>query len=146
MKAGLCSFFCAAEVKLEIKRGRKLQPMTELKRRASSLEGGANNCDAIKKYRTEGAMPRASIKARNEKFSEKITSLQQLVSPFGKTDTASVLTEAMGYIKFLHDQIQATDCSLRSRGLCLVPISYTLNVAQSNGADIWAPVMANSKF
>ncbi|XP_031480042.1 transcription factor bHLH154-like [Nymphaea colorata] len=136
--------------------------MTELKRRASSLEGGANNCDAIKKYRTEGAMPRASIKARNEKFSEKITALQQLVSPFGKTDTASVLTEAMGYIKFLHDQIQvlsapylrgtpveqlqAIDCSLRSRGLCLVPISYTLNVAQSNGADIWAPVMANPKF
>jgi len=31
-------------------------------------------------------------------------------------------------------------CSLRSRGLCLVPVSFTIGVAESNGADIWAPI------
>uniref|UniRef100_A0A0V0GTI8 Putative ovule protein n=1 Tax=Solanum chacoense TaxID=4108 RepID=A0A0V0GTI8_SOLCH len=36
---------------------------------------------------------------------DRITALQQLVSPFGKTDTASVLSEAIEYIKFLHDQV-----------------------------------------
>ncbi|RZR87246.1 hypothetical protein BHM03_00014604 [Ensete ventricosum] len=29
--------------------------------------------------------------------------------------------------------------SLRSRGLCLVPVASTLKIAQSNGADLWAP-------
>jgi len=28
---------------------------------------------------------------------------------------------------------------LRSRGLCLVPISFTLHVGSDNGADYWAP-------
>ncbi|XLR58089.1 hypothetical protein S83_008761, partial [Arachis hypogaea] len=43
---------------------------------------------------------------KKEKLGERIAALQQLVSPFGKTDTASVLHEAMGYIRFLHDQVQ----------------------------------------
>jgi hypothetical protein len=29
--------------------------------------------------------------------------------------------------------------SLRSRGLCLVPVDLTLQLTQSNGADLWAP-------
>ncbi|KAH7286354.1 hypothetical protein KP509_32G003100 [Ceratopteris richardii] len=100
-----------------------------------------------------------------EKLGERINALQQLVSPFGKTDTASVLSEAIGYIKFLQDQVQVLSspymkpCSthtpsshkdsavgptsdLRSRGLCLVPVSCTMNVANNNnfniGADYWA--------
>ncbi|KAL6498406.1 hypothetical protein OROHE_026674 [Orobanche hederae] len=36
---------------------------------------------------------------------DRITALQQLVSPFGKTDTASVLSEAIAYIHFLHEQV-----------------------------------------
>ncbi|EEE57551.1 hypothetical protein OsJ_07888 [Oryza sativa Japonica Group] len=40
------------------------------------------------------------------KLGEKITALQQIVSPFGKTDTASVLFETIKYIKFLHEQVQ----------------------------------------
>ncbi|KAG8071785.1 hypothetical protein GUJ93_ZPchr0006g42967 [Zizania palustris] len=40
------------------------------------------------------------------KVGEKITALQQIVSPFGKTDTASVLYETIKYIKFLHEQVQ----------------------------------------
>ncbi|KAI4384476.1 hypothetical protein MLD38_002626 [Melastoma candidum] len=89
---------------------------------------------------------------RSQKISHKITSLQKLVSPYGKTDTASVLQEASLYIKLLQDQIQMLANSyasirgmhpqlgpvhhtrgetsvhgghrdLRSRGLCVVPIS-----------------------
>ncbi|KAI3986974.1 hypothetical protein MKX01_039909 [Papaver californicum] len=109
----------------------------------------------------------APVKVRKEKIGERITALQQLVSPFGKTDTASVLHEAMGYIRFLHDQVQVlsspylqklpssgpfagggrraaagTGAGLRSRGLCLVPIEYTLHVASCNGADLWSPAAA----
>eukprot|EP00249_Psilotum_nudum_P022565 c28567_g1_i2 orf=500-1390(+) len=43
---------------------------------------------------------------RKEKLGDRIMALQQLVSPFGKTDTASVLLEAIGYIKFLQEQVQ----------------------------------------
>ncbi|BAH94141.1 Os08g0179400 [Oryza sativa Japonica Group] len=44
---------------------------------------------------------------RKEKLGDRVTALQQLVSPFGKTDTASVLHETIEYIKFLHDQVGA---------------------------------------
>ncbi|KAG4977958.1 hypothetical protein JHK86_037432 [Glycine max] len=101
-------------------------------------------------------------KVRKEKLGDRITALQQLVSPFGKTDTASVLHEAIEYIKFLHDQVLSTpymknngapiqhqqDCDnlkdsegakqdLRSRGLCLVPISSTFPVANETSVDFW---------
>ncbi|KAJ1297718.1 hypothetical protein BS78_01G398300 [Paspalum vaginatum] len=86
---------------------------------------------------------------RSQKLGDKITALQQLVSPYGKTDTASVLHEAATCIKNLHEQIQiltdsylansspaseqwqdtgeedgATD--LRRRGLCLAPLSQAV--------------------
>jgi hypothetical protein len=35
-------------------------------------------------------------------------------------------------------------CSLRSRGLCIVPVSFTNGVAEGNGADIWAPIKTTS--
>ncbi|KFK28713.1 hypothetical protein AALP_AA7G037300 [Arabis alpina] len=98
---------------------------------------------------------------RKEKLGDRITALQQLVSPFGKTDTASVLHDAIEYIKFLQEQItvscnphlssrgsgeQMKQCSrtsvnnthgqdysprqdLRSRGLCLMPISSTFSTS-----------------
>ncbi|CAF1932627.1 unnamed protein product [Brassica oleracea var. botrytis] len=106
-------------------------------------------------------------KVRKERLGERIAALQQLVSPYGKTDAASVLHEAMGYIKFLQDQIQVL-CSpylinysldggavtgdvtpgkkvrdLRSRGLCLAPVSSTVHVENSNGADLWSPATAS---
>uniref|UniRef100_A0ACD5WDR8 Uncharacterized protein n=2 Tax=Avena sativa TaxID=4498 RepID=A0ACD5WDR8_AVESA len=101
-------------------------------------------------------------RVRRERLGERILALQQLVSPFGKTDTASVLHEALGYIRFLHDQVQVlsssymqqrlppssaprADTDLRSRGLCLVPVSCTDHVAgggNGNGADVWSSVAA----
>ncbi|CAN7032935.1 hypothetical protein HID58_029962 [Brassica napus] len=147
----------------------------------------------------------STLKVRKEKLGGRIAALHQLVSPFGKTDTASVLSEAVGYIRFLHSQIEAlshpyfsTTASgnmrhqqhvstkvphiwhnkhiyilndqcmkrrgasssstenqnaneepkkdLRSRGLCLVPISCTLQVGSDNGADYWAPALGSAGF
>ncbi|KAL5675650.1 hypothetical protein ACJX0J_011781, partial [Zea mays] len=47
-----------------------------------------------------------SPKEKKDRIGERVAALQQLVSPFGKTDTASVLQEASGYIRFLHQQLQ----------------------------------------
>ncbi|XP_057495175.1 transcription factor bHLH111 isoform X2 [Actinidia eriantha] len=96
---------------------------------------------------------------------DKITALQQIVSPFGKTDTASVLGETIGYIKYLQEQVQLLSnpytktnvnkdpwggldrkdrggdimFDLKSRGLCLVPISCTPQAYRDNsGSDYWS--------
>ncbi|KAI7989542.1 Transcription factor bHLH68 [Camellia lanceoleosa] len=148
----------------------------------------------IKKARVQPSSTQSTFKVRKEKLGDRITALHQLVSPFGKTDTASVLLEAIGYIRFLQNQIEALslpylgsgsgnmwqhqqsvqgernclfpedpgqllndNCmkkkgaaeqdsheepkDLRSRGLCLVPISCTLQVGSDNGADYWAPAL-----
>lgn len=114
-----------------------------------------------KKARVRSSPPQPPLKVRTEKLGERITTLHQLVSPFGKTDTASVLLEAIGYIRFHQGQIEALSspylCNaskymkhqqsgnqdgfkdLKSRGLCLVPISCTHHVSNDNGADYWAP-------
>ncbi|XP_048636757.1 transcription factor bHLH153-like isoform X1 [Brassica napus] len=151
--------------------------MMENKRNVCSLED-----NSIKRHKSDLSF---SSKERKDKVGERISALQQLVSPYGKTDTASVLLEAMQYIQFLQEQVKVCSVSftvsnlncicpssdptmsfsvqvlsapylqttpittheeklgeyrLRSRGLCLVPMEYTVGVAQTNGADIWAPV------
>nr|GMD69993.1 transcription factor bHLH111 [Ipomoea batatas] len=50
--------------------------------------------------------PASKMQVPKVKLADKITALQQIVSPFGKTDTASVLWEAIGHIRFLQEQIQ----------------------------------------
>ncbi|CAK9172747.1 unnamed protein product [Ilex paraguariensis] len=155
----------------------------------STATGGAP-----KKARVQPSSTQTSFKVRKEKLGDRITAIHQLVSPFGKTDTASVLLEAIGYIRFLQNQIEALslpylgsgsrnmkqkqsvqgernclfpedpgqlvndNCmkrkaaseqdsheepnkDLRSRGLCLVPISCTMQVGSDNGADYWAPAL-----
>ncbi|XP_015580402.1 transcription factor bHLH133 isoform X2 [Ricinus communis] len=86
---------------------------------------------------------------RSQKLSDKITALQKLVSPYGKTDTASVLQEASLYIKLLQQQIQnlfqmlSSSCpsqkidgemlDLQSKGLCLFPTSVMQKLSQEHG-------------
>ncbi|CAA3031079.1 transcription factor bHLH153-like [Olea europaea var. sylvestris] len=129
--------------------------MMEHRRSPVSLEQSSLADFTSKRHKADLSL---SSKQKKEKVSERISALQQLVSPFGKTDTASVLLEAMEYIGFLHEQVKVLSApylystptnensmdmepySLRSKGLCLVPISFTAGVASSNGADIWAPI------
>ncbi|KAK8465105.1 hypothetical protein PHAVU_010G147600 [Phaseolus vulgaris] len=144
-----------------------------------------------KKTKSQPSSSQPPLKVRKEKLGDRITALHQLVSPFGKTDTASVLLEAIGYIRFLQGQIEALSSpylgngsknmrnpqsvhgernsvfpedpgqllndnglkrkgapnqdakekakDLRSRGLCLVPVSCTQHVGNENGGDYWAP-------
>ncbi|CAA2974522.1 transcription factor bHLH68-like isoform X1 [Olea europaea subsp. europaea] len=155
----------------------------------STITGGIS-----KKPRVQQSSTQPALKVRKEKLGDRITTLHQLVSPFGKTDTASVLSEAIGYIRFLQAQIEAI-CSpnmrntsgsighqqsvqernclfpeepvqffneigyegrgaskqgkqsqttdLKSRGLCLVPVSFTQHVGHGiNGAsDCWTPAL-----
>ncbi|XP_050366150.1 transcription factor bHLH113-like isoform X2 [Argentina anserina] len=70
--------------------------------------------------------------AKREKLGERISALQQLVSPFGKTDTASVLHEAMGYIRFLHDQVQVLCSPYLQRLPSLSPVSPSKPQTQPN--------------
>ncbi|GLU14475.1 hypothetical protein SLE2022_310430 [Rubroshorea leprosula] len=149
-----------------------------------ALDHSASECNSTatgavsKKARVQPSSSQPPLKVRKEKLGDRITALHQLVSPFGKTDTASVLLEAIGYIRFLQGQIEALsspylgtastnirnqhsvqggkNCAfseeggqqqdaqdkpkdLRSRGLCLVPVSCTQQVGSENGADYWAP-------
>ncbi|VVA30763.1 PREDICTED: mRNAion factor [Prunus dulcis] len=123
-----------------------------------------SSCEPVfKRARIETPSPLPTFKVRKEKLGDRITALQQLVSPFGKTDTASVLHEAIEYIKFLHEQVLSTPYmkngapmqhqqgsdhkmkeaegakhDLKSRGLCLVPISSTFPVANET-TDFWTP-------
>ncbi|CAN8308509.1 unnamed protein product [Cochlearia groenlandica] len=114
----------------------------------------------LKRQRIETLSPLPSFKIRKEKLGDRITALQQLVSPFGKTDTASVLNEAVEYIKFLQEQVtwsrkkhnntqevvvveeeeysSRRHIDLASRGLCLMPISasYPVAAASASAADM----------
>ncbi|XVF34867.1 hypothetical protein REPUB_Repub18cG0095600 [Reevesia pubescens] len=172
------------------------QPLPDRSSECNSTATGG----ALKKARVQPSATQSTFKVRKEKLGDRITALHQLVSPFGKTDTASVLLEAIGYIRFLQSQIEALslpylgsgsgnmrqqqsvqgerncifpedpgqllneNCmkrkggpdlqdyheepkkDLRSRGLCLVPVSCTLQVGSDNGADYWAPASLGAGF
>ncbi|KAK1286409.1 Transcription factor bHLH68 [Acorus calamus] len=160
---------------------------------SNMLDFSNNNSNNNNKFEAKHTQPDHSSEVRKEKLGDRITALHQLVSPFGKTDTASVLLEAIGYIRFLQSQIEALsspylgsgnlgnmkqhaqgdrNClfpedpgqllneacmkrkgaseqdgeaepkkDLKSRGLCLMPISFTIHVGSDNGADYWAPAI-----
>ncbi|CAN1239402.1 Transcription factor bHLH123 [Linum grandiflorum] len=126
-------------------------------------EGNCSSAVVVKK--SEGGTNKRS---RNE------TAAASTLPAF-KTDTASVLSEAIEYIKFLHDQIsvlstpymksgapihhqQSSDHhhhqkskdtteaqkDLRSRGLCLVPVSSTFPVTHETSVDFWTPTFGGT--
>ncbi|ESW28555.1 hypothetical protein PHAVU_003G296500 [Phaseolus vulgaris] len=148
----IASSFCNADSMFSREEGIDVRKMMEHKRSPCSVDQSSYTSIASKRQKADLSI---STKERKEKIGERIVALQQLVSPYGKTDTSSVLEDAMEYIGFLHKQLlsapyletsaaakmQGMDaCSLRSGGLCLVPVSFTIGVAESNGADIWAPI------
>uniref|UniRef100_A0A2N9ICA9 BHLH domain-containing protein n=1 Tax=Fagus sylvatica TaxID=28930 RepID=A0A2N9ICA9_FAGSY len=141
--------------------------ITEEKRASGLMEANTSQA-ASKKSRLESRTSCPPFKVRKEKLGDRIAALQQLVAPFGKTDTASVLMEAIGYIKFLHNQIETLSVpymkssrnkacrtmqagsvddgneepkrDLGSRGLSLVPLSCMSYVTgDSGGGNIWTP-------
>ncbi|KAF5461038.1 hypothetical protein F2P56_020865 [Juglans regia] len=140
--------------------------------RDSSTVGKKSGNEATsKRPRNETPSPLPAFKVRKEKMGDRITALQQLVSPFGKTDTASVLSEAIEYIKFLHEQVSVLSTpymkstgapihhqqdfdklkdpegpkqDLRSRGLCLVPVSSTFPVTHEATVDFWTPTFGGT--
>ncbi|XP_028803039.1 transcription factor bHLH110 isoform X2 [Neltuma alba] len=123
--------------------------MAETKRPNTTLvESKASQSQNVpKKSRLESRSSCPPFKVRKEKLGDRIAALQQLVAPFGKTDTASVLMEAIGYIKFLQSQVEVSGLceakeeqkmDLRSRGLCLVPLScMSYLAADSAGGGVW---------
>ncbi|KAJ8542958.1 hypothetical protein K7X08_005481 [Anisodus acutangulus] len=140
-------------------------------RNISTITKKTSSETSNKRPRNEAPSPLPAFKVRKEKMGDRITALQQLVSPFGKTDTASVLSEAIEYIKFLHEQVhvlstpymksgasmqhqQSGDKSnvnqeggkqdLRSRGLCLVPVSSTFPVTHETTVDFWTPTFGGT--
>ncbi|XP_057988430.1 transcription factor bHLH110 isoform X2 [Hevea brasiliensis] len=148
--------------------------ISEAKRPSNSLMEPKATQAVTKKSRLESRASCPPFKVRKEKLGDRIAALQQLVAPFGKTDTASVLMEAIGYIKFLQNQVETLSVpymkssrnktstrttqagltmeegypdeprkDLRSRGLCLVPLSCMSYVTGDGGGEggggIWPP-------
>ncbi|KAF8109672.1 hypothetical protein N665_0093s0025 [Sinapis alba] len=138
--------------------------------RSNEVKRGGGDQPAAKRAKSEAPSPSPAFKARKEKMGDRISALQQLVSPFGKTDAASVLSEAIEYIKFLHQQVSALSSpymksgvslqhqksdhhkeledseepDLRSRGLCLVPVSSIFPVTQDTVVDFWTPTFGGT--
>ncbi|CAH9067773.1 unnamed protein product [Cuscuta epithymum] len=150
---------------------------TEGKRQGNGVEPKPPQAPLIKKSRLDPRVSCPPFKVRKEKLGDRIAALQQLVAPFGKTDTASVLMEAIGYIKFLQNQVETLSVpymkssrnkgcgstmqgqwgqhednieteetrrrgDLRSRGLCLVPLScmsYVDDSCGGGGGGFWPP-------
>ncbi|KAK4384036.1 Transcription factor [Sesamum angolense] len=160
--------------------------MMQHKRSPVSLEQN-NFMDLMPKRVKRTGVPLSS-KEKKEKVSERISALQQLVSPYGKVhEKNTFLVHAYGYSfspsggngihKLPHEQVKVLSApylystptqsqndlnvlnavfilkdnetsTLKAKGLCLVPISFTDGVASSNGADIWAPIktsLSNSR-
>ncbi|KAL1546780.1 transcription factor bHLH110-like protein [Salvia divinorum] len=145
--------------------------VTEAKRNTSKMEPKSQIQKPPKKSRLEARSSIPPFKVRKEKLGDRIAALQQLVAPFGKTDTASVLMEAIGYIKFLQTQVETLSVpymkasrnktnnrvtkggavdengnyeeakgDLKSRGLCLVPLSCLSYITDGGGgAAVWPP-------
>ncbi|KAF5454453.1 hypothetical protein F2P56_024117 [Juglans regia] len=83
-----------------------MNEVTRAKRPSRSSDQPKESHAEAKKSRSVSRCSCPPLKVRKEKLGDRIAALQKLVAPFGKTDTASVLTEAIGYIQFLHDRVQ----------------------------------------
>ncbi|MBA0580243.1 hypothetical protein Gorai_022471 [Gossypium raimondii] len=150
----------------------KPKNISEVRETSTVVKKSGNEPASTKRPRNETPSTMPAFKVRKEKMGDRITALQQLVSPFGKTDTASVLSEAIEYIKFLHAQVSVLSTpymkneatiqhhqqnpekskdpaegpkqDLRSRGLCLVPVSSTFPLTNESPVDFWTPTFGGT--
>ncbi|CAL5025264.1 unnamed protein product [Urochloa decumbens] len=102
----------------------------------------ANGEPAFKKPRLETPSPLPTFKVRKEKLGDRVTALQQLVAPFGKTDTASVLHETIEYIKFLHDQVGV---SARREYHDSPPFNHSTSEASTNSHVFFIRIIRSSE-
>ncbi|KAG6491708.1 hypothetical protein ZIOFF_046644 [Zingiber officinale] len=117
----------------------------------NSSEGNSTEtAPALKKAKVLGcSSPKSTLKVRKEKLGDRITTLHQLVSPFGKALSSPYLEQPQAMRqqkqqKTVNDNGDGDEQSrkdLRSRGLCLVPVSFTMHVGSDNGADLWAAAL-----
>ncbi|CAN1323328.1 Transcription factor bHLH110 [Linum perenne] len=123
-----------------------------------------NNQPSTTKQQASGAnkkskvdQPRSScppFKVRKEKLGDRITALQQLVAPFGKTLSVPYMKSTRNKPPHQHQPMHfqgeggnnGDECrDLRSRGLCLVPLScmsYIANIdagSSSFSGAMWPP-------
>ncbi|CAE5959779.1 unnamed protein product [Arabidopsis arenosa] len=100
------------------------------KKKTSSGDEHDRVCDPKPGKRCKRDQTKSSVgnvKVKKEKVGERITALQQLVSPYGKDDKDTGGVNPTMKVK-----------ELRSNGLCLVPLAWTVHVANTNGADLWS--------
>ncbi|XP_074569966.1 transcription factor bHLH68-like isoform X2 [Curcuma longa] len=137
----------------------------------NSSEGNSTEiAPTLKKARVRGSSsPQSSLKVRKEKLGDRITALHQLVSPFGKALSLPYLQQqqrqAVRQQQYHHhhqqqqqrkhpgsnddekeeeeeEEEEEIKKDLKSRGLCLVPVSFTMHVGGDDGVDFWAPSLA----
>ncbi|PKI52177.1 hypothetical protein CRG98_027420 [Punica granatum] len=122
-------------------------------RNNQNLDHSSSECNstatvgACKKARVQSGSNQP-LKVRKEKLGDRITALHQLVSPFGKALSSPYLGNASGNLNHQHSENDGNNLpkDLRSRGLCLVPVSCTMQVGNDNGADYWAPAAFGGSF
>ncbi|XP_064976987.1 uncharacterized protein LOC135619172 isoform X3 [Musa acuminata AAA Group] len=142
-------------------------------RNTGTVEGKKQRSDEestetlLKKSKYDSSMVSPAKVPKARMAAERISALQQIVSPFGKTDQASVLMETIFCIKSLQEQVQLLSdpymkssaskdhnswgqlerkvkaqakVDLRSKGLCLVPISsISQDHTDNSRPDYWMP-------
>ncbi|CAH8255109.1 unnamed protein product [Arabidopsis lyrata] len=97
-----------------------LIPFPHEKKRISSGDEHDRVCDPKPGKRCKRDQTKSSVgnaKVKKEKVGERITALQQLVSPYGKDDEDTGGVNPTMKVK-----------ELRSNGLCLVPLAWTVHV------------------
>nr|XP_008366245.2 transcription factor bHLH123-like isoform X3 [Malus domestica] len=102
-----------------------------------------------KRPRNETSSPLPAFKVRKEKMGDRITALQQLVSPFGKVLSTPYMKSgtAIQHQQQMSDKSKDPDGpkqDLSSRGLCLVPVSSTFPVTHETTVDFWTPTFGGT--
>ncbi|XP_042383472.1 transcription factor bHLH123-like isoform X2 [Zingiber officinale] len=99
--------------------------------------------------------PSPAFKVRKEKLGDRVTALQQLVSPFGKVLSSPYFKDGLprnqkqvpNLMQMINNPLRedydaAKQLGLRSRGLCLVPITVLCPVTGETAGDFWHPTAA----